>query len=116
MKCPVCDEENKKSRVYPEGSMETCMGYVPYYDEDGHYHVHNRNSRTTGYHCSEGHCWDIITRRGCPSYPDRCDFEPVEKTHLRKKPRNAGGLVIDNSDLNSEITLEVDKGSKIIVG
>lgn len=35
----------------------TAMSIQSFYDEDGEYHCHNPNCRTTGYSCSNGHTW-----------------------------------------------------------
>ncbi len=86
MKCPVCVEEGKRSRVHPRGSRRTLMHCSPYYDEDGKLHSHNRNTTTSSYSCSEGHRWSIKIKGRCPN----CDFgkgpdkviihEPKEQT------------------------------------
>jgi len=70
MKCPVCEKENLKSRVYPGVSMRTLMYCTPYYDEDGNYHSHDSNTTTTNYSCSNGHQWSESSKGVCPS----CDF------------------------------------------
>lgn len=76
MKCPKCKELGLKSNVFNEGGTTTLMGYPTYYDEDGVYHHHDRNSIKTGYHCSEGHRFYTIQKgTPCPSYPKNCDFD-----------------------------------------
>lgn len=49
MKCPECASANQKSIVYPGYGMSTCMGFTPYYDEDGKYHIHDPNISTIRY-------------------------------------------------------------------
>jgi hypothetical protein len=66
MKCPVCAKKGLKSRVYPRGSESTCMGYFPYYDEEGVHHCHDGNSVTSYYSCSEGHEWRETSYHSCP--------------------------------------------------
>ena len=57
MICPQCKKLGKKSRVYCGISTVTCIGFIPYYDEDGHYHHNDPNKTTTEYACSNGHHW-----------------------------------------------------------
>ena len=70
MICPVCQEQNLKSRVTGGPGMTTLMGYFPYYDEDGKYHDHDPNTTTTHYNCSNGHYFSISQKGTCPS----CDY------------------------------------------
>lgn len=70
MKCPVCEEAGKRSRVFPHGSMKTAMYCQPYYDEEGAYHHHDGNIVTSSYSCSEGHKWSTKNQGRCPN----CDF------------------------------------------
>ncbi len=63
MICPECSKEGQKSTVYPGGSLRTCMNFNPFYDQDGKYHLHDANTTTTNYRCSNGHAW-IESRRG----------------------------------------------------
>lgn len=67
MRCPTCIEQDKRSQVYPGMTAVTCMGWTPYYDEDGQYHSHNPNWHTTGFRCSEGHTWQTSSQKPCPS-------------------------------------------------
>ena len=68
--CPVFQEQNLKSRVSSGPCMTTLVGYFPYYDEDGKYHDHDGNTKTTDYNCSMGHYFSISQTGTCPS----CDF------------------------------------------
>lgn len=70
MKCPVCIEKELKSNVYPGVGSCTAMYCQPYYDEDGKYHHHDRNTSTYSYSCSQGHRWSVSSKGKCPS----CDF------------------------------------------
>lgn len=70
MKCPVCQEKNLESSVYPGMGTCTAMYCAPYYDTTGKYHHHNLNTTTTSYSCSRGHRWDVSRKGNCPS----CDF------------------------------------------
>lgn len=66
VKCKECVASGQKSRVYGGGAGRmTCVGFTPYYDEDGKHHFHNPNVFTTGYHCSKGHSWVEKTRSSC---------------------------------------------------
>jgi len=53
--CPKCKELGLKSILHDTGGMVTCMGFMPYYDEDGLYHCHDNNIHTNSYSCSNGH-------------------------------------------------------------
>jgi hypothetical protein len=66
MFCPQCQEEGKKSRVLPgPTSVRTLLYSQPYYDEDGKYHDHDRNTTTRGYSCSNGHSWSETKTGSC---------------------------------------------------
>ncbi len=70
MKCPECQKEGLKSSVYEGAGMTTCMGWVPYYDEDGNYHSHNPNKHMMDFSCSKGHEWSTAYQSTCSS----CDY------------------------------------------
>ena len=57
MKCPECQKEDKKSKVFIGPSSTTLIAAFPYYDEDGKYQCNNPNKTTTSYNCSNGHVW-----------------------------------------------------------
>lgn len=61
MRCPECEREGKKSKVYVGMSTRTLMGWQPYYDEDGKFHNDDPNHTTTEYDCSNGHKWKEIS-------------------------------------------------------
>lgn len=67
VRCPQCVKEGLKSRVFPMGSQRTQMHYAPYYDEDGFYHHHDRNTITTNHRCSNEHRWMVKSKRACPA-------------------------------------------------
>lgn len=70
MKCIKCAGEGKTSRLNELGSSTTCLGWGTYYDEAGKYHNHDPNRINTGYVCSNGHSFSILTKRKCPN----CDY------------------------------------------
>lgn len=70
MKCPECVKEGKRSTVSQGMSMTTCMGWAPFYDEDGNYHSHDPNRHETAYSCSNGHYFGESSVVKCPS----CDY------------------------------------------
>ena len=70
MKCPECVKNGDRSTVYPKGGSTTCLGYAPYYDEDGNYHNHDPNHTNYSYECSNGHEWHEKVYRSCSS----CDW------------------------------------------
>lgn len=65
MKCPKCAEANERSRVYVGGTFSTAMMFNAFYDEDGVYHSHDPNVRTTQYSCSRGHHWSVESAPEC---------------------------------------------------
>lgn len=67
MKCPVCEQQGKKSTLRGGGSFTTCMCGETYWDEDGKYHNHDPNRISTGYHCSNGHEFSVSSRSPCQS-------------------------------------------------
>ena len=56
-KCPECQKENKKSKVYPTYTTTTPLYCPPgYYDEDGEWsELEDGNTITQNYRCSNGH-------------------------------------------------------------
>lgn len=57
MKCPECIKEGKKSTISIGSSVITAMPVHRFYGEDGKYHEHDPNVRSTQYRCSNGHGW-----------------------------------------------------------
>lgn len=71
-KCPVCVEQDTKSKLYVSlGGIVTDMLGIDYYDEDGNYHSHDPNWRTVEWDCSNGHSGSFSTRGGCGICKDR---------------------------------------------
>ncbi len=76
MKCPECVKQGLTSRVYIESGTTTCLGWSPYYDENGRYHSHDPNMTTTGYRCSNGHVFSQRAGSRCSN----CDWnKPVNR-------------------------------------
>lgn len=67
LRCPVCVEQNLRSSVHSQGTTATCLGFRPYHDEDGVYHSHDPNRRTTYYLCTNDHSFQKIHYPPCPS-------------------------------------------------
>lgn len=65
MKCPECKKLNQKSVVKQGPTISTAMGNIPFYDEDGNYHSHDRNTHKTKYECTAGHKFEITIRKEC---------------------------------------------------
>ena len=63
--CPVCQEDNQTSKVTEQGSSTTCLYCEPFYDEEGNYHNHDRNTTTTVFKCSNGHTFVRKGHAGC---------------------------------------------------
>jgi hypothetical protein len=71
MKCSECVEAGEKSTVRGGMGSVTCMYCPPWYDEEGVYHKHDRNTRTSRYRCSKGHSWvEKKSKSPCPG----CDW------------------------------------------
>ena len=66
MKCQKCVEGGKTSKVFPMGARKTLLGYKPFYDEHGVYHIHDRNIITSLYRCSNEHMWEVKSKKECP--------------------------------------------------
>ena len=63
--CPICQENNQTSKVTELTSSSTAMYSQPFYDEEGNYHNHNRNTTTTVFKCSNGHTFVRKGHAGC---------------------------------------------------
>ncbi len=104
MKCPVCQEKNLKSCVYPGTSTMTAAFYQPYYDENGIYHSHNGNAMTTEYSCSQGHSWIEKTTGCCPN----CDFGSDKKVDIINSQEKIDFVDLNLTSLNAEQNNIVD--------
>lgn len=65
MICPACKSEGRTSKVYPGLTETTCLGYTPFYDEEGRFHDHDPNRRRSRMRCSNGHSWPETYRAKC---------------------------------------------------
>lgn len=65
MICEECQKLNKKSTIAIGNSMMTAVYYTPFYDENGKYHNHDNNKKTTSYSCSNGHKWSVSNWGSC---------------------------------------------------
>jgi rubrerythrin len=76
MKCPECVASGKKSRITPGMASITAMHCAPYYDEEGVYHLHDFNTTTTNYGCTNGHQWrETSPPNQCPG----CEWPDVKE-------------------------------------
>lgn len=66
VKCPECAAQDQRSRIYPGCTVVTAMCTDYYYDEDGVFHHHDPNVRSTDYTCSNGHRWFDSVIPECP--------------------------------------------------
>ncbi len=65
MKCPVCVEENLSSTLVESGGLRTTLVHYPaFHDKDGNRHVHNANTATAAYRCSNGHTFTVKKIQG----------------------------------------------------
>ena len=67
MICEKCKASGQRSTVTGGMSSSTLMYCSPWYDEDGKYHSHDMNWRTTSYQCSNGHRWSVHEQGSCPA-------------------------------------------------
>lgn len=65
MICEQCEKENKKSKIYENGIISTCLYCLTFYDEDGKLHHHDSNIITMGYRCSNNHEWQVKNSGSC---------------------------------------------------
>ena len=95
MICEICKENGEKSKVFSRGGSVTLMGYTPYYDEEGIYHIQDGNRRTFTYNCSNNHSWSRISYSSCSN----CDWTggeteinyfkiPVKEFSNKEKTKN----------------------------
>lgn len=73
LKCPLCVAGNQISRVYIGPSTTTLMTTMEYFDEQGTYHLHDPNTISREFSCSNGHRWQEQTVRSCPACGERPD-------------------------------------------
>jgi hypothetical protein len=66
VRCPECVAQGQLSKVYIGGTIVTDMGTDRYYDEDGVFHNHDPNIRSTSYECSNKHYWYDGVMPKCP--------------------------------------------------
>ena len=66
MNCPIC----KNSNVIVISGMITSAYCIPFYDENGNYHIHDGNISTIEYECSKHHRWKVSQTGKCGI----CDF------------------------------------------
>jgi hypothetical protein len=59
-KCPICQKQHLKSKVYMEGCTTTLIAGIPYYDEEGNYHINDPNITSCFGRCSNGHTFTIF--------------------------------------------------------
>ena len=72
MKCVECGKQGWKSNVYPGTGSTTLMYCAPFYDEDGRHHIHDSNTTTRSYTCSQGHEWREDSSGTCwCGWPDK---------------------------------------------
>lgn len=67
MKCKTCQEQGLTSKVFDQGSTSTLMAFSMFWDEGGVRHVHDPNTHTYLYSCSNGHRWAEPTIYACPA-------------------------------------------------
>lgn len=65
MKCPQCEAEGVTSIVYELGCRTTLISSLPFYDEAGKRHVHDRNRETCEYVCGKGHQFAVNVPHEC---------------------------------------------------
>lgn len=86
--CPVCQKENKKSKVYYKGKSTDLMGCPEFYDTEGNWYYHDINRKVSVYECTNGHAWGVTEFDQCwcgfnKDKPVVTNIYPPKKT---KKP------------------------------
>lgn len=57
--CKECEWEGRKpTRIFSMSSRSTLAYCPPYQDESGRTHIHDTNTLTHAYKCSNGHSWE----------------------------------------------------------
>lgn len=67
MKCPKCQREDMKSKVYEsQASYSTCMAWSGgHYNEDGEFISRpDPNSYFSAFNCSNGHHFQVVRKEG----------------------------------------------------
>ncbi len=67
MKCKTCAELGLTSTLSVVSNFATLMCDHQYFDEQGRYHLHDPNTTSTVYRCSNGHSTVETSRRHCPT-------------------------------------------------
>lgn len=68
MRCKICVEQGLKSTFYPGTAHSTLLGGdFNYYDSDGNYHMHDPNTITQEFSCSNGHRYLESRKQKCPT-------------------------------------------------
>jgi hypothetical protein len=76
---PKCKEDGLKSYIYGKGGgTTTLIGFTPYYDEEGVYHIHDANKHELYFECSNDHKFRTINSGKCPNCSFGHDSEKVE--------------------------------------
>ena len=57
VRCPECMKRQMMSTVEVVGQFRTMMTPTVYFDEEGRQHIHDPNTVTSTYQCSNGHRW-----------------------------------------------------------
>lgn len=90
MKCPECVATGQASTLQIGPTFSTAMYSAPHYDEDGEYHMHDLNTRTTSYSCSNGHSFSQNVDPTCPNR--NCEWgKTPEQIAEERKPECCGG-------------------------
>ena len=64
MKCPVCKENDIKSKVFIGEATSEVKKPKTYYDEDGKLKREHRGKTTVNYTCSNGHEFTKVWKPG----------------------------------------------------
>lgn len=74
MRCSECEEKGRTHTVRDLGSSSTLLGSQRFYDEQDKFHIHDLNTITTVYRCSNGHVFKIEEKKKCPTCGDDWSF------------------------------------------
>lgn len=63
--CTACVQDQKQSIVHEHNTTTDSAGILPFFDNDGNRHYHDKNARRTILICENGHYWSVTHYNEC---------------------------------------------------